>query len=251
MKVNTAKQRMLEGKPAIGIVSVTASPLVTEVLSRAGFDFVLLDNQHGAWDDESSWLGFRSISTGPAMPMARVKQNDFGAIGRLLDRGALGIIVPMVDSADQARAAANAVRYPPRGSRSYGALLAQYHGSDYDTWIDDEVFLAIQIESVRAVENVDEIIAVDGVDGCWIGPVDLAGTMGVDLRSPDGARAHEQAILHVLEACRSAHKIPGIYGATTAIAQRWIKRGFLFVTAISDDRLLSNGAQDLVRLFGR
>ena len=251
MKTNTAKQRMLEGKPAIGVVSGTASPLVAELLSHGGFDFVLLDNQHGAWDDDSSRLGFRGISTGPAIPMARVKQNDFGAIGRLLDRGALGIIVPMVDTVEQACAAANAVRYPPRGNRSYGPFLAGYHGADYDTWIDDEVFLAVQIESARAVECVDEIMAVDGVDGCWIGPVDLARTMGVDPRTAEGARAHEQAILRVLEACKKTHKIPGIYGGTIANARRWIEHGFLFVTAADDGGLLSGGAQHVMRQLGR
>lgn len=251
MKINTAKRRMLEGKPAIGVVSGTASSLVAQMLSHGGFDFVLLDNQHGAWNEESSWLGFRDICFGPAVPMARVKQNDFGAIGRLLDRGALGIIVPMVDSADQARAAANSVRYPPRGSRSYGPFLAQFHGSDYDTWIDDEVFLAVQIESAQAVKNVAEIMAVDGVDGCWIGPVDLARTMGVDVRSPEGERAHEQAILRVLDACRKANKIPGIYGGTVARAQRWIEHGFLFVTAADDGSLLSSGAQGVMRQLGR
>jgi 4-hydroxy-2-oxoheptanedioate aldolase len=251
MRTNTAKQRMLEGQPAIGVVSGMASPLVAEMLSRAGFDFVLLDNQHGAWDDESSWLGFRGISTGSAIPMARVKQNDFGAIGRLLDRGALGIIVPMVDTVEQARAATNAVHYPPHGNRSCGPFLAGYHGADYDTWIDDQVFLAVQIESAQAVERVDEIMAVDGVDGCWIGPVDLSRSMSVDLRTAEGVRAHEQAILRVLEACQKARKIPGIYGGTPANARRWIECGFLFVTAADDGALLSSGAQDVMRQLGR
>jgi 4-hydroxy-2-oxoheptanedioate aldolase len=251
MKINIVKQRMLEGKPAIGIVSVSGSPLMAEALSHAGFDFVLLDNQHGLWNDDTGWLAFRSIISGPAVPMARVGQNDFGAIGRLLDRGALGLVVPMVESVEQARAAANAVRYPPQGNRSYGPILAQYHGGDYDSWIDHEVFLAVQIESAKAVEYVEDILAVDGVDGCWIGPLDLARTMGVDLRTMEGTRAHEQAILHVLDACRATRKIPGIHGLTTADAHRRLEQGFLFVTAGVDMALLSNGAQDALRQLGR
>src|SRR5207302_9342148 len=133
-------------------------------------------------------------------------QNDFYAIGRLLDRGALGIIVPMVNSVEEARAAARAVRYPPRGGRSWGPLLPGYDVPEYGNWINDEVFLAVQIESAQAVDCAEEIMAVDGVDGCWIGPADLARSMGVDQNTP----AHEAAIMRVLDACRKTGKIPGL-----------------------------------------
>ena len=145
----------------------------------AGFDFVLVDNQHGDWDDATTLAAFRAISLGNATPVARVRQNDFYAIGRLLDRGALGIVVPMVNSADEARAAAFAMRYPPYGGRSYAGSLAVHYGPDYDTWADREVFLAVQIETAQAAEHAEEIMAVEGVDGCWIGPMDLARSLGV------------------------------------------------------------------------
>src|SRR5437762_12100620 len=109
--VNTAKRKMLAGDPAIGVGIGLGSPLAAELLSRAGFDWVLVDNQHGPWDDDSTAIAFRYICFGSAMPMARVHQNDFYAIGRLLDRGAMGIVVPLVNSVDEACAAAAAVRY--------------------------------------------------------------------------------------------------------------------------------------------
>ena len=249
MRINTAKRRMLEGKPAIGGAVGLGSPLSAEILSLAGFDFVLVDNQHGFWEDNSTMLAFRSTCLGPAVPMARVQQNDFYAIGRLLDRGALGIVVPMVNSVEEAKAAAFAARYPPRGGRSVGAFGVGFYGSDYLSRINDEVFLAIQIESVRAVNHAEEMLAVDGVDGCWIGPADLANSMGVDLSTPEGAAAHEAAILRVLEACRKTNKIPGIAGGEDA--QRWIKHGFLFVTAGGDGGFVYRGARETLRKLGR
>ena len=156
MRSNLAKQRMLEGKSAIGASSGLGSPLAAEILSHAGYDFVLVDNQHGAWDEISTMLAIRSICLGSAVPMARVRKNDFCAIGRLLDIGMLGIVVPMVNSVEEAQAAAFAARYPPRGGRSVGAFGARFYGPDYARQINDEVFLAVQIESKQAVECAEE-----------------------------------------------------------------------------------------------
>lgn len=241
MRQNTAKRRLLEGKPAIGASAALGSTLAVEILSRAGFDFVLVDNQHGAWDEHGTLLAVRGICLGPAIPMARVTHNDFYAIGKLLDSGMLGIVVPMVNSAADAQAAAHATRYPPRGGRSVGTFGTQLHGEDYAQEINDEVFLAVQIETKQAVDRAEEILSVDGIDGCWVGPGDLASTMGVDLATPRGRQAHEAAILHVLEVCRETGKIPGIAGGDDA--QRWLEHGFLFVTAAGDSRLIQNGAQ--------
>lgn len=249
VRVNAAKWRMIEGKPAIGASVGLGSPLTAEILSLAGFDFVLVDNQHGSWDDDSTMLAFRSICLGPAVPMARVQQNDFYAIGRLLDRGALGIVVPMVNSVQEAQAAAFAARYPPRGGRSVGAFGAGFHGSDYGRWIDDEVFLAVQIESEQAVNCAEEILAVEGVDGCWVGPADLANSLRVDLSTPEGRKAHEAAILRVLEACRKTRKIPGI--AAGDDAPHWIEQGFLFITVGGDDGFVVTGARETLRKLGR
>ncbi len=247
MKINTVKRRLAEGRPAIGICNGLGSVMLVETYSRLGFDFVLLDHQHGLWDDYTGWLGFQAVSRGPAIPMARVNWNDFAAIGRLLDRGTLGIIMPMVESAEAARAAAQAVRYPPRGGRSYGVTLSQYHGADYATWIDDEVLLMVQLESPKAVERAEEILAVEGVDGCWVGPTDLARTMGVDLKAPEGVQAHDRALEHVLAACRKTGKFPGIFGGSPEATRRRLEQGFLFVT-LDDAAVIGAGVQEVLRL---
>jgi 4-hydroxy-2-oxoheptanedioate aldolase len=247
---NTAKQRMLAGDTAIGSLLLLGSPLAAETLAQMNFDFLIVDTQHGTWQEPDVVTAFRGILLGGVTPMARVRHNDFGLIGRMLDLGALGIVVPMVNSVADARAAAQAVRYPPRGLRSEGAMGAAFHGRDYRSRIDDEVFLAVQIESKQAVENVEEILEVDGVDGCWIGPADLAASMGVDLSTEEGRAAHTAAILTVLDACHRTGKIPGIACLTDVVGE-WIDRGFRFVTAGYDVMYLHNGAENLLRLVTR
>ena len=164
--------------------------------------------------------------------MARVSQNDFGAIGRLLDRGALGIVVPLINRALDAQRAARAMRYPPAAERSLAILAGRLHGADYLREANREVMLAVQIETVEAVEHAEEILGVDGVDACWIGPADLAASLGVDLNTPEGKQEHDRATLAVLAACRKTGKIPGI--CAVGDAQRRLDQGFLFVTAASD-----------------
>ena len=153
MTVNTAKQKMLNGEPAIGVEVNLGSPLSAELLSPLGFDFILVDNQHGAWEDEGSMYAFRSIGLGTAMPMARVRRNEFGAIGRLLDRGAMGIVVPMVNSVEEAKAAAEATRYPPIGGRSGGAFATGFLGPDYMSWANDEVHVGGSLENQAQLTN--------------------------------------------------------------------------------------------------
>ena len=233
MKTNTAREKMLAGRPALGAAVVMGSPLAAETYSRQGWDFVLVDGQHGNWTLDTMTLAFRSIALGPAIPMARVPVNDFFAIGSVLDRGAMGIVVPMVNTPEQARAAALAARFPPRGNRSQGGFgTGLYEVDDYESWIDRELFLAVQIETASAVEYAEAILAVEGVNGCWIGPGDLARSMAVDLTTASGRAKHEAAILKVLDACHRTGKVPGIAGGVTG--ERWLEKGFRFVTCAAD-----------------
>ena len=248
MKVNTAKQKMLAGKPALGAAVGLGAPMAAEMYSLQGYDFVLVDNQHGNWDLATVTAAFRSIAVGTSVPMARVQKNDFFAIGSLLDRGAAGIVVPMVNSREQAEAAAFAARFPPRGGRSWGGFGTGLHQvADYGPWINEELFLAVQIETKQAVERAEEILAVDGVDGCWIGPADLAFSLGVDVTTPSGRQQHQAAIMRVLDACHSTGKIPGIAGG--ARGDPWLEKGFLFVTCAADSAAIrETGTSILERL---
>jgi 4-hydroxy-2-oxoheptanedioate aldolase len=157
----------------------------------------------------------------------------------------------MVNSVEEARAAAHAVRFPPRGGRSGGPFGAGFHGPDYMSWIDDEVFLAVQIETARAKDHAEEIMAVPGVDGCWVGPHDLAMSMGIDRSTPKGREVHTAAIQSVIDACKRTNKIPGIATGNVVDAKRWLDRGCLFVTVGSDEGWMLEGAQQALRQLGR
>ncbi len=245
MNVNKTRVKMQAGQPAAGITLSLGAPLAGEVLAQAGFDFIMVDNQHGIWDDSSTLQAFRSIVLGGASPYVRVRQNDFYTIGRVLDAGALGVIVPMVNSRAEAQEAARAVRYPPRGGRSIGPFATAFLGADYSQAINDEVYLAVQIESITAVEHADEILSVEGVDGCWVGPADLGASMGLDLSLPQDRARHEEAISEALAACHRHGKVPGIAARPDSTAARFAQ-GFLFVTVGSDAMLLGDSAATLV-----
>ena len=251
MSVNTAKRKMLQGEPAFGAEVNLGSYLSAELLSPLGFDFILVDNQHGAWDDTTSMGAFRSIGLGSAMPMARVRRNEFGAIGRLLDRGAMGIVVPMVNSVEEAEAAVEAVRYLPLGGRSAGAFGTGFLGGNYMEWANDEIFLAVQLESVRAAENAKAILSVEGIDGCWVGPGDLMYSMGVDLSDTAGWKAHDDLIVQIFEATKRAGKIPGIYTPSASEALRRAEQGGLFLTAGGDGPWVVEGALNTLKELGR
>ena len=238
---NQTKAMLLHDEPVYGITLTAGAPVAGEVLAQAGFDFIMVDNQHGLWDETGTMLAFRSIVLGGGTPMLRVQQNDYYTIGRALDSGALGVIVPMVNSVEDATEAARAMRYPPRGQRSIGPFGAGFLGEDYQQWIDDEVMLAVQIESITAAESAQAILQVEGVDGCWVGPADLAASMGLDLTVERDRALHEETILNVLEACRKAGKVPGIAGRPHN-AQEWAARGMRFITVGSDGMLLTDGA---------
>ena len=247
MTTNMAKKRMLEGKPALGGEAGLGSPLSAELMSGLAFDFVLVDTQHGSWGDDSAMYAFKSISLGSAVPMARVRRNDFGLIGRLLDAGAMGVVAPMVNNADEARMVVQAAHYPPLGGRSFGPFGTGHLGPDYDTWIGDELFVAVQIETADGHRNAEEILSVDGIDGCWIGPNDLSRSMGLVMRSPE----HDAAIVEVIEACGRTGKIPGISTPSAAIARKWIDAGCLFVTIGEDGGWVVEGAEQALRELGR
>ena len=174
MKLNKAKMRMMAGKPALGTVLGMGSPEVAGVLARSKFDFLLLDAQHGAWNLQTAGDALWNIGVAGHIGMVRVVKNDFFAIGSMLDRGALGVVVPMVETVEEARAAVDAARYAPQGRRSVGGSSMRSWQSVGNDGINEEIFMAVQIETRLGVERAAEILAVDGVDGCWIGPSDLA-----------------------------------------------------------------------------
>ncbi len=250
MRANTAKRKMQQGKPAFGYSLQLGSALVGEALASCGIDFILIDTQHGSFSPESTVLTLMALTHGTAVPMARVARNDYTLIGRLLDEGALGIVVPMVHTREEAQAAADACLLPPRGRRSWGWGRARVYGSDYPDRINDELFVAVQIESIQAVENAEAILSVPGIDGCWIGPADLALSLGIDPRRAAEDDRHARAIERVVEACHNTGKIAGFAAYSPEDALRRAEQGFLFLTAGSEIGFMLSGATAGVRTLG-
>jgi 4-hydroxy-2-oxoheptanedioate aldolase len=242
MRVNAAKQKMLRGEPAFGYQLGLGSPIAAEAMARTGIDWLMIDNQHGSWGADSTIAALIAIEGGTATPMARVARNDYTMIGRLLDDGMMGIVVPMVHTVEDARRAADACRLPPQGNRSWGWSRASVYGGDYADWINDQVFVAVQIESAQAVANAEAILAVPGVDGCWMGPGDLAFSMGIHPRDQANHEGHRRAIERVVEACRNTGKIPGFASDTPQQALDRVKQGFQFLTSGSDSGFMVGGA---------
>ena len=242
MRLNTTKQMLLRGEPAFGYWLGLGSPLAAEALSDCGIDFILLDTQHGSWGSDSTIAATSAMSAGRAVPMARVAANNYTMIGRLLDEGMLGIIVPMVNTAAEAKLAADACRFPPLGSRSWGWGRARALGDAYAEWVDEQMFVAVQIESAQAVGNAEAILATPGVDGCWVGPGDLALSLGFLPQDAPHREEHARALERVLAACHNTGKIAGFACASPDDAVYRAQQGFRFLTASGDIQFLIAGA---------
>ena len=235
---NVAKQRIKDNKVALGVTCGLGAPFIAEVLALAGFDWVLIDNQHGMWDRQSSAMAFMGVRAGGSIPITRVPENDYYAIGRLLDEGALGIIVPLVEDREQAEQVVFAARYPPHGGRSEGVSGAGVYGPTYRSCANDEILVAIQLESAQAIANADAIMSVEGIDACWLGPNDLANSIGYARDTSE----HDAAVNTMIAACKNHGKAAGIMGGNIAQVERWVEAGCTFITAGSDKIYLTTGA---------
>ena len=250
MKVNKTKAKLLAGEAAFGYELGMGSPLVAEALAGCGIDYLQIDNQHGDWGPDTTMAALVAIEGQGATPIARVARNDYTMIGRLLDSGCMGIVVPMVHTAEDAKAAADATRFPPIGQRSCGWGRVGRNDPDYWDWIDEQVLLMVQIESITAVENAEAILSTPGVDGCWVGPGDLAFSMGIHPKNSGSDDRHARAIERALKACRNTGKIPGIACGSPEEAAGRAEQGFRFLNAGGDMTLLMDAARAGLKTVG-
>jgi 4-hydroxy-2-oxoheptanedioate aldolase len=245
--VNTTKQKLKAGQPAFGFAAGLASPIAVEMLTHCGIDFVFLDNQHGSFGPDSTIACLMAVNTGPATPIARVARNDYTMVGRLLDEGCMGVVFPMVHTAEDARQAVDSVLLPPAGKRSWGWGRAARYGDDYPDWINDQVLTIVQIESIQAVENAEAIMATPGVDGCWLGPGDMALSMGIDPRKAATDERHIAATERVLQACKNTGKAAGFACNSTQEARERADKGWQFLTAGSDIGFILGGISSALK----
>jgi 4-hydroxy-2-oxoheptanedioate aldolase len=231
MRPNETRRKLEAGQPAVGIFVSSASAIAAEIVGGLGFDWVLVDLQHGENNLGNLSTMLQAVSITGATPFVRVPINEPMQIGRALDLGAYGIIVPLVNSRAEAEALVRGAKYHPRGGRSWGPIRGSlYGGADYFEHADRETMLFAMIETVEAVENAREILSVDGIDGCLVGPNDLSITHGL---GPEGGEALapevEKSIEDVVAACESTGKIAGMQVYSAASANRRIEQGFRLI----------------------
>lgn len=238
-------------RPLVGMWVCSGSPLVAEICAGAGLDWLLIDMEHSPNGLESVLAQLHAVSAYPSTPVVRVPIGDVVTIKQVLDLGAKNILVPMVSSAAEAHAAVAAVRYPPRGRRGVGSALARsarWNRTDgYLQNADDHVSLFVQIETAEAVDAAAEIAAVDGVDGVFVGPSDLAASMGLL-----GQQTHpdvEAAVLRAFDAVRAAGKPVGVNAFDPAVAERYLATGAAFILVGADVALLARGSEALAARF--
>jgi len=250
LPVNPLKRALRERRPQIGLWSQLASPIAAEVLAGAGFDFVVLDTEHAPNELPSIHSQLQAMTGGTAAPVVRPVWNDAVVFKKLLDIGAQNLLVPYVQSAEEARRAVAATRYPPEGIRGVAvATRANQYGrvKDYFRRVHEELCIIVQIETRGALQRLEEIAAIDGVDGLFIGPSDLAADMG---HLGDSGHADVRAAIDdAARRIRKAGKIAGILTPVEADAKRWLELGFLFVAVGSDLGLLARQTEALAFRF--
>jgi 4-hydroxy-2-oxoheptanedioate aldolase len=250
LPVNTFKRAIKADRLQVGLWTSLSNHVSVEVLANAGFDWLLLDTEHSPNELPMVHTQLQAVSHGKAHPIVRPPWNDMVTIKRYLDIGVQTLLIPFVQNADEARSAVAATRYPPHGVRGYAsAARASDYGrvKDYPLRCEEELCVLVQVETPLALSKIEEIAAVDGVDGVFIGPGDLAASMGHvgNLKHPDVLAAIEDAIRRI----RACGKAAGILTGDEALARRFIELGCAFTAVGSDVGILARGAENLAAKF--
>lgn len=239
----------LRGRERIaGIWQVTASPVASERLARLGYDYLCLDMQHGLLDYAAFLASVTAVDAAGGVAIGRVGANEPARIGRLLDAGAQGVIVPLVNSAEEAAAAVRACRYPPAGARSYGPARSGLRIGPDPRVADESVACIVMIETRGALEEIERICHVPGLDGVYVGPSDLALALGAPRPGEvSGTPEFAQAFKRITAAAESAGIGCGVHCHNGDDAARHLDDGFTFATVCSDLSVLEEAARAALR----
>ena len=241
MKTNTAKAKWKNGEVTHGAWLSIPSSFSAEVMAHQPYDWINIDMQHGVIDYQVAVTMLQAINTTETIPFVRVPWNEPGIIMKMLDAGAMGVIIPMVNTVEEAKAAVGACRYFPNGYRSFGPTrVSLRQGSDYYAKSGDEIAVIPMIETQQALDNLDDILDVPGIDAVYVGPADLSITLGL----PPGMSnegAFEEARIRIAEACRKRGIAPGIH-ASAALYAKHAEAGYQMITVTSDNGAMVQGA---------
>ena len=248
--LNPFKQALKSGRLQIGFWHSLSSHLVVEILADSGFDWILIDTEHAPNEVPMVLAELQAMSGGTAHAVVRPAWNDPVIIKRLLDIGAQSLLIPYVETEEEAQRAVMSVRYPPDGFRGFAAQArASRYGriKGYHAAANDQICLLLQVETKRGLDNLEHIGRVEGVDGIFIGPGDLSASLGYlgQPNHPEVVKTIDEAIGRI----KNAGGAPGILTGDPELAQRYIELGCLFAAVGSDIGLLANGAEQLARRF--
>lgn len=245
------RERIAAGRITLGSWLTLAHPGTAEVMAASGFDWLVLDCEHGGYDLETATSLMRALQAAQpsCQPLVRVSQNDTLEIRRALDAGAYGVIVPMINTREAAQHAVAAAHYPPRGVRGYGFTRANRYGAEFAShlaWAEREHTVIVQIEHYQAIEHIDDIVSVEGVDCAFVGPWDLSGSMGLagQLDHPRVISALERVVACCAEHGKAAGLLITI--PTPEAVSAALQRGFTFLALGVDALLLTHRCQEIV-----
>ncbi len=242
---NPVTDKLRNGQPSVGTWLTLCSPVSAEIMAHIGWDWLVVDVEHSPVGFDTMVNCFRAAQLGGAVPLARVPWNDTVWIQRTLDAGALGLVVPMVNSAEDAKDVVSNMKYATKGQRSFGgSRVAPYIDGEYRTWTDQNLAIIVMIETMQAVEHAAAILAVEGVVGCFIGPNDLALSMGLSQKDMGPGTAHEAAMLEVLAAAKTTGKAAGKHCFNAAEVTMRIGQGFQFLALASDTAFMTKAARE-------
>ncbi|MBF0533141.1 MAG: 2,4-dihydroxyhept-2-ene-1,7-dioic acid aldolase [Candidatus Omnitrophica bacterium] len=250
MSQPSVKRKLAKNQVSLGAWITIGHPAVAEIMAQSGFDWLAIDMEHAAITLAQAQTLIQVIELSGGTPLVRVGENDPRLIKQVLDAGAHGVIVPMVNTAAEASRAVDAVYYPPQGKRGVGLARAQKYGlgfEAYKKWLPREAILVAQIEHCAAVENLEDILAVKGIDATLIGPYDLSASMGYpgEFERP----AVKAMIQQYIQTCRRLKKTAGFHSVPPdpLLAQRKIKEGFAFLGFSLDELFLAQSLKDALQ----
>lgn len=242
--MSALRRRLAAGELAVGVSFTSGSVHAVEMTAHTDLDYVYFDQQHGMTSLDTLLAQLRAVQGTAITPLVRVLRNDTGLIGQALDAGAHGVIVPMVNTVEDAQAAASGCYYQPDGIRSWGPTRARFGVGIEPAAVNEQVLCFVMVETRTGVENVKQIVNTPGIDGVYVGPADLAVSMGLQPTVAIQDGEHADAIGRIVAACTEAGKATAISGNPTAMAER----GFRMVTAGSDTGFLQAGLERAVGL---
>jgi 4-hydroxy-2-oxoheptanedioate aldolase len=250
MRRNGLRERWQSGKNATNCWLALGHAFTAELIAHQGWDSVTIDMQHGLADHAEMCAMLQAVSATEAVPIVRVPWNEPGTVMRALDAGAMGVICPNVDTAEECERFVGACRYAPLGYRSVGPRRAMLYGGDYMAKANEELLAIVQVESAKALSNVREIASVKGLDMLYVGPSDLGLSLGREPRPDQTDPVVVEAIDTILKTAKEAGLRAGIYCSAVDYAQAMLEKGFDLVTVTSDGAMIGTGAA-IARRFAR